>query len=94
MVDQAADGCVYIAGGHRAHQIKADIYQFYAVRVCAGVLHDAADQGLRKLRTGITDRLALGHLCLNVNQHLELLRAGALAELPFDLCRFLPEITA
>ena len=59
MVDQAADGCVYIAGGHRAHQIKADIYQFYAVRVYAGVLHDAVDQGLRKLRTGITDRLAL-----------------------------------
>ena len=25
MVDQAADGCVYIAGSHRAHQIKADI---------------------------------------------------------------------
>ena len=31
----------------------------------------------------ITDRLALGHLCLNINQHLELLRGRSLGRAAF-----------
>ena len=59
MVDQTADGCIDVAGGHRAHQVEANVNHVYAVRVSAVGLHDAANQCLGKLGACVADSLAL-----------------------------------
>ena len=59
MVDQTADGCINIAGGHRAHQVEANVNHVHAVRIGTVGLHDAADQCLGKLGARVADRFAL-----------------------------------
>ena len=58
MVHQTADGGVHVAGGHGAHQVKAHVDHGHVAVIRPHILHDAADQGLGQLRTGIADGLA------------------------------------
>ena len=59
MVNQTADGCINIAGGHRAHQVEANVNHVHAVRIGTVGLHDAADQCLGKLGARVADCFAL-----------------------------------
>ncbi|MPM87210.1 hypothetical protein SDC9_134304 [bioreactor metagenome] len=58
MIDIAANGGVHVSGGHRAHEVKADVDHFYVAVIGPDVLHHAADQRFTQFCSGIADGLA------------------------------------
>ena len=57
MVHKAADGCVHVAGGHGAHQVKAHVHHVHSAVISAVSLHHGLDQSLAQCGAGITNGL-------------------------------------